>query len=283
MLQWRLYSESLTHNFVMSTNKNNRFSIICYCNPFLVYRQHKHTTPATCPPTASLRVLHTLPRTFHPRHAGKACHEGNMDHSIAFTFTPFQRLRTAMEPSLIPLMPLTTTPTSSRCWRTLRTNATSFIVLTVPTVSLPLWILLHTSFHPHAVEEQDARQCQQQEADRATYTGVVNSACILTCRISAMKQESQTWEIKPSYRNWNTGEEWTHQILQNGMNSRIGEGITVKIVRRQEIKQYYIRIVYQQFHKSRSWSKYQIKAQETEHVVRNTMERIQTFQSVVME
>lgn len=114
-------------------------------------------------------------------------HEGNMDHSIAFTFTPFQRLRTATEPSLIPRMPLTTTPTFLPCWRTLRSNTIPLIVFTVPTVPFPLWILLHTSLHPHAVEEQDARQCQQQEAERATHTGVVNSTCILTCRISAMK------------------------------------------------------------------------------------------------
>lgn len=120
-------------------------------------------------------------------------HEGNMDHSIAFIFTPFQRLRTARELPLIPRMPLTTTPTASRRWRTLRTNATSFIVLIASTVSLPRWMLLHTSLRLHAVEEQDVRQCQQQEADRATYTGVVNSTCILTCRRIEMEQESQVW------------------------------------------------------------------------------------------
>lgn len=163
-------------------------------------------------------------------------HEGNMDHSIVFTFTPFQRLRTVRELPLTTRMPRTTAPTSSLRWRTLRTNATPLIVLTVPTVSLPLWILLHTSLHPHAVEEQDARQCQQQEADRATYMGAVNSSCILTYRSTAMKQESQVWGEKPSYRNWNTGEEWTHQVLQNSVNGWTGEGITVKIVRGQEMK-----------------------------------------------
>lgn len=172
----------------MSTNKNNRFSIICYCNPFLVYRQHKHTTPATCPPTAALRVLHT---TLIPILLERIQHEGNTDHSIAFIFTPFQRLRTARELPLIPRMPLTTTPTASRRRRILRTNAPSFIVLIASTVSLPRWMLFHTSLRLHAVEEQDARHCQQQEADRAIYTGVVNSTCILTCRRSAMKQESQ--------------------------------------------------------------------------------------------
>lgn len=234
MQHWRLYYESPPYNCVMSTNKNSRVTIICYCNHFHVYQQHKHRSPASRSTTASIRFHHTLPRTLHPCHAGKAYHEGNTDHSIGFIPTPFQPLRIAMELSLIPCMPLTTTPTSSRCWRTLRTNATSFIVLTVPTVSLPLWILLHTSFHPHAVEEQDVRQCQQQEADRATYTGVVNSAYILTCRRSAMKQESQTWEIKPSYRNWNIGEEWSHQVLQNGVNGWTEEWITVKIVRRRD-------------------------------------------------
>lgn len=125
-------------------------------------------------------------------------HEGNMDHSIAFTFTPFQRLRTAMESCLTTCTLTITTPTSSRRWRTLKTSATSFIVLTVPTVSFPLWMMLHTSLHPHNVEKQDVRQCQQQEADRATYTGVVNSTCILTCRRSAMKQETQVWGEKTS-------------------------------------------------------------------------------------
>lgn len=170
--------------------------------------KYKHTSPASRSTTTPIRVYHTLPRTLHPCHAGKACHEGNMDHSIAFSFTPFQRLRTAMEPSLIPRMPLTTTPTSSRRWRTLRTNAPSFIVPIASTVSLPRWMLLHTSLRLHAVEEQDARHCQQQEADRAIYTGVVNSTCILTCRRIEMEQESQVWGEKPAYRNWNTGEVW---------------------------------------------------------------------------
>ena len=43
----------------MSTNKNNRVSIICYCNPFLVYHQHKHNARHLATNSFSSHLSHT--------------------------------------------------------------------------------------------------------------------------------------------------------------------------------------------------------------------------------
>ena len=50
----------------------------------------------------------------------------------------------------------TTTPTSLRHWRILRTSIISLIVFTASMVSLPMRMLLHAVLHLQTVEEQDA-------------------------------------------------------------------------------------------------------------------------------
>lgn len=118
-------------------------------------------------------------------------HERSTNHKICFTPASSQRIRTTIELSFTIRTLPTTTFTSSRHRRILRTDTTSLVVFTAPTVSLSVWMLLYTSFHLHAVEEQDSLQGQQQEAIQATSKEKPHSMCITTCRKSGTQQESR--------------------------------------------------------------------------------------------
>lgn len=111
------------------------------------------------------------------------------------------------------------------------------IVLIALTVSLPLRMLLYASFYLHDVEEQDALQYQQQEAGQAASLELMHSTCITKCGRSAMEKELQIWVTKSSYRNWNAEIKRAFGSIKNHVNSWTGEGITVKVVRRQEMKE----------------------------------------------
>lgn len=165
-------------------------------------------------------------------------YERNTNHSISFTPASSQRYYTSMELSFTTCTLPTTTFTPSRHRRILRTDTTSLVVFTAPTVSLSVWMLLYTSFHLHAVKKQDAFQCQQQEAVQATNMEIIHSMCIMTHRRPGRNHESQEWGTKTSYRNRNTEEEYIHRNKQIHMHGWKGEGITVKIVMEHEMKHY---------------------------------------------